>query len=83
MGGASVIERGVVYSTNPNPVITNLSNTIYFAWGEVEPKETCKWSTYKYCNGSYDSLTKGSVSLRKKGKKKSENTKATESPQKS
>ena len=27
-GGASVIERGVVYSTNPNPVITNLSNTI-------------------------------------------------------
>lgn len=27
-GGASVIERGVVYSTNPNPVTTNLSNTI-------------------------------------------------------
>ena len=27
-GGESVTERGVVYSTNPNPVITNLSNTI-------------------------------------------------------
>ena len=27
-GGASSTERGVVYSTNPNPVITNLSNTI-------------------------------------------------------
>ena len=27
-GGASVSERGVVYSTNPNPVITNLNNTI-------------------------------------------------------
>ena len=27
-GGASVTERGVVYSTNTNPVITNLSNTI-------------------------------------------------------
>ncbi len=27
-GGASVTERGVVYSTNPNPAITNLSNTI-------------------------------------------------------
>ncbi len=27
-GAASVIERGVVYSTNSNPVITNLSNTI-------------------------------------------------------
>ena len=27
-GNATVTERGVVYSTNPNPVITNLSNTI-------------------------------------------------------
>ena len=27
-GGAEVTERGVVYSTNPNPVITNLNNTI-------------------------------------------------------
>ena len=27
-GNASVTERGVVYSTKPNPVITNLSNTI-------------------------------------------------------
>ena len=27
-GGASVKERGVVYSTKPNPVITNLNNTI-------------------------------------------------------
>ena len=27
-GNASVTERGVVYSKNPNPVITNLSNTI-------------------------------------------------------
>ena len=27
-GNASVTERGVVYSTNPNPVITNLGNTI-------------------------------------------------------
>lgn len=30
----------------------------YFAWGEVEPKETYSWSTYKWCNGSYVSLTK-------------------------
>lgn len=27
-GGAEVTERGVVYSTNPTPVITNLNNTI-------------------------------------------------------
>ena len=143
-GGASVIERGVVYSTNPNPVITNLSNTIRpcgsgtgeftynitdlqpnttyylrayakndagtaygeevnfttediaiseptgiengygyvdlglsvkwatmnvgaskpegygdcFAWGEVTAKTTYDWSTYKWCNGSYDNLTR-------------------------
>ena len=31
----------------------------YFAWGEVAPKETYDWSTYKWCNGSYyNTLTK-------------------------
>ena len=30
----------------------------YFAWGEVEPKETYNWSTYKWCNGSSKTLTK-------------------------
>ena len=30
----------------------------YFAWGETEPKEVYNWSTYKWCNGSYDTLTK-------------------------
>ena len=30
----------------------------YFAWGETEPKETYDWSTYKWCNGSYRTLTK-------------------------
>lgn len=30
----------------------------YFAWGEVKPKEDYYWSTYKYCRGSYDSMTK-------------------------
>ncbi len=30
----------------------------YFAWGETEPKSTYDWSTYKYCNGSYNTLTK-------------------------
>ena len=30
----------------------------YFAWGETEPKEDYSWSTYKYCNGSYTTLTK-------------------------
>ena len=31
----------------------------YFAWGETEPKDYYDdWSTYKYCNGSYDTMTK-------------------------
>ena len=30
----------------------------YFAWGEVEPKSDYRWSTYKYCKGSFDTMTK-------------------------
>ena len=30
----------------------------YFAWGETTPKTTYYWSTYKYCNGTSDSMTK-------------------------
>ena len=30
----------------------------YFAWGEVKPKSVYDWSTYKYCNGSAETLTK-------------------------
>ena len=30
----------------------------YFAWGETEPKYYYDWSTYKYCNGSWNTMTK-------------------------
>ena len=30
----------------------------YFAWGETQPKDYYEWSTYKWCNGSYDTQTK-------------------------
>ena len=30
----------------------------FFAWGETEPKEGYSWETYKWCNGSFDNLTK-------------------------
>lgn len=30
----------------------------YFAWGETEQKEDYSWSTYKYCNGTYNTQTK-------------------------
>ena len=30
----------------------------YFAWGETAPKEVYNWETYKWCNGTWDTLTK-------------------------
>ena len=30
----------------------------YYAWGETGTKMTYDWSVYKWCNGSYNSLTK-------------------------
>lgn len=30
----------------------------YVAWGEVDPKETYDWTTYRYCNGGQYQFTK-------------------------
>ena len=30
----------------------------YFAWGEVEPRQSYDWSVYKYCNDSFLGMTK-------------------------
>lgn len=30
----------------------------YFAWGETAPKDVYTWSTYQWCNGSSNTLTK-------------------------
>lgn len=30
----------------------------YFAWGETEPKEEYSWATYKWCQGTANTLTK-------------------------
>ncbi len=30
----------------------------YFAWGETTPKDYYEWSTYEWCMGDYDKLTK-------------------------
>ncbi|MGM9782736.1 MAG: protein kinase [Paludibacteraceae bacterium] len=34
----------------------------YYAWGETTTKRTYDWSTYKWCNGSYDTQTKYNTS---------------------
>ena len=36
----------------------------YFAWGETEPKDYYDWSTYKWCNGSSNTLTKYCIDSR-------------------
>lgn len=33
----------------------------YYAWGEIEPKSTYCWETYKWCNGSSKSLIKYNI----------------------
>lgn len=33
----------------------------YFAWGETTPKDNYDWSTYKWCNGSYNTITKYNI----------------------
>ena len=30
----------------------------YFAWGETTPKDIYRWTTYKWCNGTNNTLTK-------------------------
>ena len=30
----------------------------YYAWGETEEKSDYSWSTYRWCNGSYNTMTK-------------------------
>ena len=34
----------------------------YFAWGEVDPKDNYDWSTYSYCDGTQDVMTKYNAS---------------------
>lgn len=36
----------------------------YYAWGETEEKSDYSWSTYKWCNGSGDTMTKYCTSSR-------------------
>lgn len=40
----------------------------YFAWGEVKPKSTYNWRTYKWCKGNYQKLTKYNYNLSSFGK---------------
>ena len=34
----------------------------YYAWGETTPKADYSWSTYQWCNGTYNTMTKYCIS---------------------
>ena len=49
------------YNIGVNPLkLKKASNWVgkYYAWGEIEPKSTYSWETYRHCNGSEYQLTK-------------------------
>ena len=52
------LPSGVLWATCNVGASTPYEDGDYFAWGETEPKSDYSWSTYKWCNGSYTTLTK-------------------------
>ncbi len=52
------LPSGLLWATCNVGAVTPEDYGDYFAWGETQPKVTYDWSTYQYCNGSYNTLTK-------------------------
>lgn len=52
------LQSGTLWATCNVGAITPESYGDYFAWGETVPKTIYYWNTYRYCNGSYFTLTK-------------------------
>lgn len=52
------LPSGTLWATCNVGAITPECYGNYFAWGETAAKTSYCWSTYKYCNGSQESLTK-------------------------
>ena len=52
------LPSGTLWATSNVGAATPEAYGDYFAWGETQPKTNYKWSTYQYCNGNYNKLTK-------------------------
>lgn len=52
------LPSGTLWATCNVGAITPEGYGDYFAWGETQPKTTYNWSTYRYCSGDKDQLTK-------------------------
>lgn len=60
--GAAVKEVDLGLSVNWASVNLGAKSPVddgdYYSWGELQPKDEYEWSTYKFCEGDYDSITK-------------------------
>lgn len=45
-------------TANDNPKTCCCVCSLFVIWGETMPKTTYEWSTYKWCNGSENTMTK-------------------------
>ena len=52
------LPSGLLWATRNEGATSPEDYGDYFAWGETQPKDVYDWSTYRYCNGGYDQLTK-------------------------
>lgn len=52
------LPSGTLWATCNVGATTSVGYGNYYAWGETTTKTTYKWTTYRYCNGSSNTLTK-------------------------
>lgn len=52
------LPSGLLWATCNVGATTPEEYGYYFAWGETQTKSTYSWSTYKWCNGNYNTQTK-------------------------
>lgn len=52
------LPSGLLWATKNVGAANSESSGYYFSWGETNLKESYYWGTYKYCNGSANTLTK-------------------------
>ena len=52
------LPSGILWATRNVGATSPENYGDYFAWGETSPKSVYDWSTYRYCNGSNNTLTK-------------------------
>lgn len=52
------LPSGLLWATRNVGASSSTDYGNYYAWGETTPKSFYDWSTYRYCNGNYDQLTK-------------------------